>query len=175
MIANEYSSLGHTAYEIPLHLFDHDVFDTSGAGERIEFFGARHATLPALPGLRFETPPPIIFIIIDAARPDRTGLHGYTTRRTTPFLEEFAADAFVFDNARSAATATTCSMRCIFSGHYCSRALNEPALAHPFCTGVLMDGGYERFFVNHFHADAMASRRGVSTKGSPPTMRRGSN
>ncbi len=161
MITNEYSSLGRTAYEIPMRLFNHDIFDGKAEAAEdgeFEFFGARHATLPELKGLHFDSPPPVIFIIIDAARTDRTSLHGYSARRTTPFLEEFAEDAFVFNNARSPATATTCSMRCVFSGRYCSRALNEPELACPFFTGDLIAGGYEKFFINHFYAD----RNGVA-------------
>ncbi len=161
LIANEYSSLGRTAYEIPRQLFNKDIFDNKAIdaeGGGLEFFGARHSTLPELKNMRFDSPPPVIFILIDAARADRTSLHGYSTHRTTPFLEEFAKDAFVFNNARSAATATTCSMRSIFSGRYSSRALNEPELSDPFCTTAMIEDGYEKFFINHFYAD----RNGVA-------------
>lgn len=59
--------------------------------------------------------PDIIIIILDAARGDHFGAHGYE-RDTTPRIDRLAADALVFDNAYSECPNTSCSIPNMISG-----------------------------------------------------------
>jgi choline-sulfatase len=62
----------------------------------------------------------VVIIVIDAARQDHFGVYGYG-RNTTPFIDAFAGNSFVFDEAVSQATWTTPSVASLFTGLYPSR------------------------------------------------------
>jgi arylsulfatase len=59
--------------------------------------------------------PPIIIITIDTLRVDNLGTYGYH-RETSPHIDQFAADALVFDNCFSHAPSTCSSIASIMSG-----------------------------------------------------------
>ena len=50
-------------------------------------------------------PPNVIIVLVDTLRADHMSLYGYE-RATTPFIDKFAADAVVFEHARSQANCT---------------------------------------------------------------------
>lgn len=102
--------------------------------------------------------PPVFFILWDGARPDHLSYHGYH-RSTTPHAEALAADGIVFEQAYSNATATTTSVRKMFSGHYSSRYMLSKN-HQPFFTGALVEHGYDRIWVNVDGSDY----NGVSTE-----------
>lgn len=59
--------------------------------------------------------PNVILLVMDTVRADRCSVHGYE-RPTTPYLEEFAEDAVVFDQAWSPAPWTAPSHASLFTG-----------------------------------------------------------
>lgn len=61
--------------------------------------------------------PDVLVITLDTLRADRTSLHGYE-RETTPNLDAFAAECFVFDNAFSNSSFTPPSHASILTGRY---------------------------------------------------------
>ncbi|MDA1349924.1 MAG: sulfatase-like hydrolase/transferase, partial [Chloroflexi bacterium] len=67
---------------------------------------------PSEPAL---TPPDIVLIVLDAARPDHFGCYGYG-RDTTPQLDRLASESLVFSNAFATAAYTACSMPTMISG-----------------------------------------------------------
>ena len=89
--------------------------------------------------------PPIVMVLWDAARPDHMGAYGYP-RPTTPNMDRFAREAVVFERAYSGATATTCGVRHLFTGHYSSRYMLSTR-HHPFFVHRLRDFGYRRFLI----------------------------
>ncbi len=64
-----------------------------------------------------EDRPNIIFIVMDTVRRDHLSLYGYE-RETTPFLEEFAKEAVVYNNAITVAPWTLPSHASMFTGMY---------------------------------------------------------
>lgn len=79
---------------------------------------------PATPEPQEEAPEPaeppprrpnVLLLVMDTTRRDRCSVHGYE-RPTTPFLEEFATDATVFDTAWSPAPWTGPSHASLFTG-----------------------------------------------------------
>lgn len=63
-----------------------------------------------------ENPQPHIFVyLIDTLRADRVGCYGYE-RPTTPVIDDFADDAFRFDNAYSVSPWTRPSIASLFTG-----------------------------------------------------------
>ena len=61
--------------------------------------------------------PNIVLIIMDSARADRFSVYGYG-RKTSPFLERFAAESTVFDNAVAESPWTLPSHATLFTGLY---------------------------------------------------------
>ncbi len=59
--------------------------------------------------------PNILWVVWDTARADRMSLYGHG-RSTTPYLEEWAKDALVFDNCVSTAASTVPSHASMFTG-----------------------------------------------------------
>lgn len=57
----------------------------------------------------------VVVVVIDTLRADHLGLYGYD-RPTSPFLDEWARDAVVFDRASSAAPLTFPSVNVLLSG-----------------------------------------------------------
>jgi arylsulfatase A-like enzyme len=60
------------------------------------------------------TPTKVVLITIDTLRPDHCSLYGYR-RKTTPFLDELAARAVVFDRAYSTSSWTAPAMASLFT------------------------------------------------------------
>jgi len=74
-------------------------------GESTERFGAGEAA------------PNVILILIDALRADSLGCYGYE-RETSPYLDAFAANNILFENARSQATCTFPSVNSMLTSRY---------------------------------------------------------
>jgi len=72
------------------------------------------------PGSTPETeigPPNIIVVMVDTLRADHMSLYGYH-RSTTPFIDDFASKATVFERARSQAACTFPSVNSLFTSRY---------------------------------------------------------
>lgn len=65
----------------------------------------------------------VIFLVVDALRPDHMGLYGYDKARepTTPFLDEWSKDAFVFTHHHVNAPWTRPSTATMLTGLYPSK------------------------------------------------------
>ncbi len=65
----------------------------------------------------------VIFLVVDALRPDHMGLYGYdkARERTTPFLDEWSKDAFVFLHHHANAPWTRPSTASMLTGLYPSK------------------------------------------------------
>ncbi|RKY26067.1 MAG: hypothetical protein DRP79_05680 [Planctomycetota bacterium] len=151
LIMNEYAPLGRTMSSMVTGWHKNRLgMDRRPDGE-FKPYAAEHKTLPANPGVRDfrDAPPPIIFIIFDAERPDRMGIYGYE-RKNTPRMEKYAKDFVIFRNARSASTATSCAMKNAFTGCYSTRCMTDIETLEPFFTTDLLKAGYGRFFINYF-------------------------
>ncbi len=108
--------------------------------------------LPEVAGLPVpERLPPIVLVVIDGARVDRTG-HGGYRKGTTPRLDAFAATAATFTACRSQGTATSLGMRHVLTGRYSSRTMLIPD-HDPFLTKDLLEIGYRRFLITAFGSD----------------------
>jgi len=172
LIINEYAPIGRTIRMLTSSPWGGLLGRDEMLDGEFAPYGDRHKTLPENPGLDFgDAPPPIIYILLDAVRPDRMNLDSAESenndyciykykRRTTPVLEKFAKEAVVFTNARSTSSATSCAMKNIFSGCYSTRSMTDIHTPDKFFTNELLDAGYERFFLNHFADD----RNGISAK-----------
>jgi len=62
-------------------------------------------------------PPNVIIVLVDTLRADHMSLYGYE-RATTPFIDKFAADAVVFEHARSQANCTFPSVNSLLTSRY---------------------------------------------------------
>jgi arylsulfatase A-like enzyme len=62
-------------------------------------------------------PPNVIIVLVDTLRADHMSLYGYE-RATTPFIDRFAADAVVFEHARSQANCTFPSVNSLLTSRY---------------------------------------------------------
>jgi len=62
-------------------------------------------------------PPNVIIVLVDTLRADHMSLYGYE-RATTPFIDKFAADAIVFEHARSQANCTFPSVNSLLTSRY---------------------------------------------------------
>ena len=89
----------------------------------------------------------VLLLVWDAVRAKSTSLHGYE-RSTTPFLEDFASDATVYTNARTASPWSLPSHASMFTGlvpreHGATRknpVLDDEA---PHLAGKLSEAGYD--------------------------------
>ena len=59
----------------------------------------------------------VLLITVDNLRPDRMSLYGHE-RDTTPYLDKFADESAIFDNAFSTSAWTAPGMVSIFTGYY---------------------------------------------------------
>lgn len=96
--------------------------------------------------------PLIVFVILDACRPDRMSLYGYK-RKTTPYLDSMKDDLIRFTNAFSQSTATSCSMRNFFTGRYSSRFMLQKKGIGPFFVNDLLRAGYHTLHLNIIGSD----------------------
>lgn len=75
--------------------------------------------------LTAQRPASVLFISIDAVRPDHTSVYGYS-RPTTPTLERFAERAARFDRAYATAPQSLRSFASVFTGRYPSTLVWGP-------------------------------------------------
>ncbi|MFQ6084532.1 MAG: sulfatase, partial [Candidatus Aminicenantia bacterium] len=59
----------------------------------------------------------LIYIVLDAARPDHFSCYGYP-KKTTPYIDQFSKESLIFDNAFSQAVYTLASTSSLFTGLY---------------------------------------------------------
>ncbi len=62
--------------------------------------------------------PHIVIFLVDTLRADRLGTYGYTARRTSPRIDELAAESVVFEQASSAAPWTLPSVASLFTSTF---------------------------------------------------------
>jgi arylsulfatase A-like enzyme len=102
---------------------------------------------PAAENKRAE--PNVLFIVLDTARADRLGLYGYHLP-TTPFLNEWAKKALVFEDCQSVSSTTVPSHASMFTGLLPSAHLTDnshPHLENEYETlaEILGKNGYRSF------------------------------
>lgn len=90
--------------------------------------------------------PNILLLILDSTRARNIGIHGYH-RKTTPFLEQFAASATTYMQARAPAGRSLPSHASIFSGYlpqeHRINGLDSKLIRDASIFGHLTDDGYE--------------------------------
>ena len=65
-----------------------------------------------------------MILLVDALRADRLGTYGYSTRPTSPFIDELARESVVFEDASAAAPWTLPSLASLFTSTFlCEHAL----------------------------------------------------
>lgn len=82
----------------------------------------------------------LVLVSLDTLRADRLGLYGYA-RDTSPRIDAFAREAFVFEHAQSAANATAGAHHAIFQSRPASRAIGRAGEA-PTLAGLLHGAGW---------------------------------
>jgi arylsulfatase A-like enzyme/uncharacterized membrane protein YozB (DUF420 family) len=90
----------------------------------------------------------LVLVSLDTLRADRLGSYGYA-RETSPVLDAFAKEAFVFERAISPGNSTAGAHHALFQSQAASRAVRDPkapTLAEilresGFRTGAFTDGG----------------------------------
>ena len=68
-----------------------------------------------------ESQPSIVIVVIDTLRPDHLGLYGYEERPTSPYLDERAASAAVFERAYTTSSWTLPAFGSLFTGQLPTR------------------------------------------------------
>lgn len=86
------------------------VLEAQGAPGAVALWGA-----PIVSGTGRDARPNVLFYVIDGAGADQMSLYGYE-RPTTPFLEELAREAVVFERAHASATWTQPSTASFMTG-----------------------------------------------------------
>ena len=124
---------------------------------------------PQLDALKAKRPL-VVFVILDACRPDHMSVYGYG-RKTTPFLDSCKDDWILFTNAFSQATATSCSMRHVFTGRYSSRYMLKKKGIGPFFLNDLVRGGYHTLHLNIIGSDYNGISAEAFTRDMPPDVR----
>ena len=111
--------------------------------------------------------PHVVLVTIDTWRADRLGLYG-SPRPTSPWLEEFAQEAVVFERAIAPSSWTWPTMASLASGMY-PRGHGAMVPDSPMCTEVdtlaevFHDGGWRTGFVGsntYFEPDEAGYRQG---------------
>ena len=82
----------------------------------------------------------LVLVSLDTLRADRLGVYGYE-RDTSPRLDAFAREAFVFERAQSAGNATVGAHHALFQSRPASRAIAQKETA-PTLAGLLRDRGW---------------------------------
>ncbi len=95
------------------------------------------------------TQPNVLFIVLDTTRADRLGLYGYD-RPTTPFLDQWAKNALIFEDCQSVSSTTVPSHASMFTGLLPSSHLtdnSQPTLEDEYETlaEILGKNGYRSF------------------------------
>ena len=91
--------------------------------------------------------PNVLLISVDTLRADHLGSHGYG-RPTSPYVDAFAKNAVVFENAQTSASWTLPGLASIMtarysSGHGCWDARSSLAAGTPTVARLLRDEGYD--------------------------------
>ncbi|MGH0029114.1 MAG: sulfatase-like hydrolase/transferase [Myxococcota bacterium] len=82
----------------------------------------------------------LVVVSLDTLRADRLGAYGYG-RATSPRLDAFSREAFVFERATSAGNATAGAHHALFQSKVASRAVARGSRA-PTLAGILRQRGY---------------------------------
>lgn len=95
----------------------------------------------------------VILISIDTLRADHLGCYGYE-KNTTPNIDEFSKNAFLFENAYSPAPLTTLALRSIMTGRLISNDNKNDIISYyndaTFLAEILSERGYLTVgFVDH--------------------------
>ncbi|MAB90144.1 MAG: hypothetical protein CMJ90_11875 [Planctomycetes bacterium] len=153
LILNEYSRFGYVVKKTSIReLLTWDRLGTRPTKTVFRAHGPGEDRYPTsvpepLEGRR----PPIVFVLWDAARPDRMGCYGHP-RETSPNADALARESVVFERAYSMSTATSCGVRHIMTGRYSTRYMLERA-HDPFFVHALRQKGYDRVLVTAFGSD----------------------
>ena len=97
-------------------------------------------------------------------------LYGYP-RKTTPNIDRFKDKFIIFTNAFSQATATSCSMRHLFTGRYSSRLMLQKEGIDPFFLNELVAAGYDKFHLNIIGSDYNGISAEAFTRDMPADLR----
>jgi arylsulfatase A-like enzyme len=91
----------------------------------------------------------VLFVLIDALRPDHLGAHGYH-RPTSPNIDSFAQQAVVFERARATSSRSVRSIPSMMTGLYASQLRYGTEYLYPgvreeneLLPEVLRDNGYQ--------------------------------
>lgn len=101
----------------------------SGRDARLETQESDGHMVP-LPASLAARPPCIVFLSVDAMRPDHMGCYGYH-RPTTPHIDAFARQAARFVHARCASPRSLRSFGTIWTGRYASMISWDPDVQYP--------------------------------------------
>ncbi|MAG57692.1 MAG: hypothetical protein CMJ83_15485 [Planctomycetes bacterium] len=154
LMLHEYSRFGYVVKKTSFREFvaGWSHLGTRPVDEELPVHGPTEGYYPKqVPAALNARPHPIIFVLWDAARPDRMGCYGHD-RDTTPHADEFAKSAVIFERAYSQATATSCGVRNIMTGRYSTRYMLEKN-HDPFFVHALRRLGYDRILVTAFGSD----------------------
>jgi len=141
---------GATSTEL---LFDSDMQGAGPAPGVTLDWSIPHVACRSMPIRRQPRParPHVVLISIDTLRADHMSLYGYR-RETTPFLDQFAKHAFVFERAFSTAPWTAPAHASMFTGLYPEQhrtGRDDPYDPLPedvdTLAGILRDAGYRTF------------------------------
>ena len=113
--------------------------------------------------------PHIIWVVLDATRPDHLSCYGYR-KPTAPNLERFCEEAIRFERARSASPWTLPSFASLLTGRYpseheCDRPNPFFDCEHVSIAEILQERGYSTFFLsnNSWVSDRTYFDRGFDT------------
>jgi arylsulfatase A-like enzyme len=117
--------------------------------------------------------PNVVWVVWDTARADRMSLYGHETK-TTPFLDEWAKDARVFDDCLSASSWTVPSHASMFTGllpaeHGAQHGHEQLDDELVTVAELLRDAGYQTFSwtANPHLSDAENFLQGFDTRRHP--------
>lgn len=117
--------------------------------------------------------PNILFIVWDTVRADRMSLYGHDNP-TTPFLDEWARGARVFDNCTSTGSSTVPSHGAMFTGkmpteHGANNSFKHLDDSHKTLAEILRDGGYRTYlFAANPHISSSENfQQGFETEEHP--------
>ena len=104
--------------------------------------------------------PNVLFIVWDTTRADRMSLFGYE-KKTTPFLDEWAQGARVFENCTSTGSSTVPAHGAMFTGllpteHGANNSFKCLADQHVTLAEIFRDNGYDTYLFSanpHISAD----------------------
>jgi len=88
----------------------------------------------------------VVLVTVDALRADHMGIYGYS-RPTTPFVDRWASDAFVFEHAYAVSSRSSFSIPAVFAGRSIAADMLSGARLPPFLADVLSAQNYETIAV----------------------------